>query len=574
MKLDSLPLTAAQATLQTVLDRLAQDRDRSDTRQRDLHSAVTCFARLQGQPPAAIPLNLADIRQILDRTAPAGAGISAKRFANLRSDLAAAIGASGLQPMLKTANVALDPTWAALLNSVDDKGITNGLSRLGPWASSRGIEPRDVDDGVLKRLIEELATSSLVRNFRQQFGIVSRAWNRLVVLRPDAGLRLVSRPDNRRPNARLPWETLPKPFRDDVERHLQWASVPDPLAEGARVRPLGLRSIELRLGHIHSAVNAAAAAGVRLDQFTSLAQLVEPETFRAVLGHLWQKGGRKLTPHTHGIAVTLVAIASEWVNPPAEEIALLKKLRGKLGTLPLGLSEKNKALLRRFDDPRLLTALVALPDRLWHKARRGLATSRQPFIELQTSLALDLLIHVPLRLRNLTSLNFSEHLHWPQGRRKPAVVVFRADEVKNDIPLEFEIPTVIADRLQVYRNEIAPAVIGSPPDAVFVTFTGKPRTQAAIKVAIQKTVFKYLGVKLTPHQFRHLAAKIVLDASPGAYELVRQLLAHRNLKTTTNNYAGIDTRRAGRAHADLIMKIREAKLGRAQHGPTSLRRGD
>jgi hypothetical protein len=37
-------------------------------------------------------------------------------------------------------------------------------------------------------------------------------------------------------------------------------------------------------------------------------------------------------------------------------------------------------------------------------------------------------------------------------------------------------------------------------------------------------------VKLTPHQFRHLAAKIVLHANPGAYELVRQMLGHKNMK--------------------------------------------
>ena len=71
-----------------------------------------------------------------------------------------------------------------------------------------------------------------------------------------------------------------------------------------------------------------------------------------------------------------------------------------------------------------------------------------------------------------------------------------------------------------------------------------------------------LGVKLTPHQFRHLAAKIILDEHPGAYELVRQLLGHKNPKTTTNFYAGIDTRRAGRAHADLVMKLREQSRAR------------
>ena len=81
-------------------------------------------------------------------------------------------------------------------------------------------------------------------------------------------------------------------------------------------------------------------------------------------------------------------------------------------------------------------------------------------------------------------------------------------------------------------------------------------------------------MKITPHQFRHLAAKIALDANPGAYELVRQLLGHKNLRTTTNNYAGIDTRRAGRAHADLIMRLRESTLGRARHRRTPRPRED
>jgi integrase len=213
--------------------------------------------------------------------------------------------------------------------------------------------------------------------------------------------------------------------------------------------------------------------------------------------------------------------------------------------------------------------LVELPDRLWRQARRDLVQSRRPFIDLQSALAIDVLIHVPLRMENLSALNFNEHLHWPQGRGKPALVVFRDDETKNDVHLEFEIEKVLADRLLVYRNEIAPAVTGTRPDAVFVTWAGRPRTQAAITVAIEKTVLRWLGVKLTPHQFRHLAAKIILDANPGAYELVRQMLGHKNMKTTTNFYAGIDTRRAGRAHAELIMKLRENQLGRGRRRPTS-----
>lgn len=279
-----------------------------------------------------------------------------------------------------------------------------------------------------------------------------------------------------------------------------------------------------------------------------------------------------MSAFTHGLGVTLTAIASEWVKASPDVIATLKALRSKLGTLPTGLTEKNRTLLRTFDDPRLLAALVQLPDRLWHAARRSLATSRWAFIDLQSALAIDLLLHVPMRMQNLVSLKFDEHLHWPQGRRKPALLTFRADETKNDVVLEVELPTALADRLHVYRNEIAPAVIGMRPDAVFVSFKGKPKQ--TIKGAIEKTVLRHLGVKITPHQFRHLAAKIALDANPGAYELVRQLLGHKNLRTTTNNYAGIDTRRAGRAHADLVMRLRESTLGRARHRRTPRPRED
>src|SRR6185503_20184981 len=105
-------------------------------------------------------------------------------------------------------------------------------------------------------------------------------------------------------------------------------------------------------------------------------------------------------------------------------------------------TEKNRRLLRTFEDPRLQAELVQLPDRIWHAAQRDLATSRRPFIDLQSALAIDLLLHAPMRMQNLASLNFDEHLHWPQGRRKPALITFRADETKNDVVLEFDLPTV------------------------------------------------------------------------------------------------------------------------------------
>src|SRR5262249_37191439 len=145
----------------------------------------------------------------------------------------------------------------------------------------------------------------------------------------------------------------------------------------------------------------------------------------------------------------------------------------------------------------------------------------------------------PVRMKNLAEVKFDEHIRWPQGRGRPAVILFNSEETKNKIPLEFDLPLNLSDRLHIYRNEITPTVTGKRPYHLFVTWQGKPRTQAAIALAIEKTVLKYVGVRLTPHQFRHLAAKLRLDESPGAYELVRELMGHKNMQTTTNFYAGI-----------------------------------
>ena len=426
--------------------------------------------------------------------------------------------------------------------------------------SLRQIAPQAVDNSTIARFIAELHNATLVRKLRYLGKFVSRRWNELVASNSTRGLRPVSLEGNGRALKRIPWQSLPASLRDDIEGYVHWASMPDPLAEGARARALSPRTLRLQREHIHSAASAAVAAGIPVEQLTSLTILVQPEPFRVVMRQLWQQDERKLSAYTHGVAITLIALAAEWVKAPPQSVVTLKALLKKLGTLPSGLTEKNETLLRTFDDPRLLAELFRLPDRLWRQARRS--NSSHAFVALQTALALDILTQVPLRMQNLSAINFNTHLHWPQGPRKPALIIFRRQETKNDANLKFEFPTVLADRLQVYRNEIAPAVIGRKPDNLFLTSNGKPRSQAAIAIAIHKAILRHLGVKVTPHQFRHLCAKLILDRDPGAYELVRQMLGHASAKTTANFYAGIDTLRAGRAHAALVNELRESNLGR------------
>jgi hypothetical protein len=225
VKTHPLPEIAVAATLQSVLDRLAVDHSLSEVRKRDLRSAVVSFAKLAEQPPPAIPLDVARIRRTLDSMAPAQAKISAKRWANLRSDLTAAIRASGLHPMLKTADFEMDPAWSRVLAPAGRR-IRHGLSRLGRWASQRRIRPEAIDNDTIDRFVAELGEATLVRKLHHMPGAIARTWNALVAVQERAGLRRVSVPNITPAPTRISWGRLPASFREDVERLLTWASCP------------------------------------------------------------------------------------------------------------------------------------------------------------------------------------------------------------------------------------------------------------------------------------------------------------------------------------------------------------
>src|SRR5215216_3924532 len=328
MKATPVAAPAKEATLQDVFSRLPRA-ELPASRLRDLQSAVRCFASLVQQEAASIPLDLREIRAALDSIAPAQANISAKRWANLRSDLAAAIHASGLRPMLTTAKLRLWPIWAALLRNVPDQGIRNGLSRFGRWASLRQISPNDVKDEVLERFVRELDDATLVRNVEGRRRTIATCWNRLAGDDNHKQLAKLTIHSGRQSQQRIEWAALSASFKRDVEQFLSWCAQPDPLADEARSRRLAPTTIRLRRDQIHSAVHAAQKAGMDLRKFTSLAKLVEQETFRSLFRQLYNDAGQKLSAYAHGVAGTLIAIACEWVKSNPEIIAKLKEIRGR-----------------------------------------------------------------------------------------------------------------------------------------------------------------------------------------------------------------------------------------------------
>jgi integrase len=89
-------------------------------------------------------------------------------------------------------------------------------------------------------------------------------------------------------------------------------------------------------------------------------------------------------------------------------------------------------------------------------------------------------------------------------------------------------------------------------------FAGAGREHKGTKTLseqIAQRLWKELGLEITPHQFRHAAAYIMLKADPGNYELVRRVLGHRSITTTLNFYIGLETLEATRLFGEMVTDL-------------------
>ena len=78
---------------------------------------------------------------------------------------------------------------------------------------------------------------------------------------------------------------------------------------------------------------------------------------------------------------------------------------------------------------------------------------------------------------------------------------------------------------------------------------------------IVAAIRRHIGVRMTVHAFRHVAAKIYLDRNPGAYALVSRLLGHRSIQTTMNAYTGLESKAAGIVYDQEILRLRDQRSG-------------
>lgn len=538
---------------------LSDDKQLQQARKRDLISAVNRTCELLGRDPAQLPANIQDLKRGLASVHPAQLGIARKTFQNLQANVLAAIKhVHGDRPIVSK-RPALVPDWAALMAKLPDKRYQGALSRLVRYCSEHELAPAHVSDAVIEEFTHHVRTETFATKPNDIHRRATRVWNQAA--KTIAGwpqIRLTV-PDFRKPRESTPLEAFPLSFRNDVEAHAQWLSGQDLFADNPPPKVCKPKTIEQRRLHIRLAASALLRQGWTMEQFTSLADLVTIEAVKTILTDYAKKSNERPTTFMCGLATALIHIARHYVRADTDHIDALKDLRRRLGPQREGMTEKNKATLRQFDDERNLLRLLNLPGDLIAEAERGKLSDQRAAVKIQVALTIGILLSAPLRMHNLVGLRLDNHVIRPGGQRGPVHLVVPEDEAKGAQTIDYPLPDWLKDLLDLYLAKYRIYICSDECPWLFPVAGDKQKSQQTLSQQLRETIFKYTGLRITPHQFRHLAAKIMLDQNPGQYEAVRQFLAHKSTKSTMAFYADLQTANAAR-HYDQLMSAKHEQL--------------
>jgi integrase len=314
-------------------------------------------------------------------------------------------------------------------------------------------------------------------------------------------------------------------------------------------------TIDHRRNCLKLAASAAVKEGVSIDTLRLLADLVSPSVARVILDHYLAKKGGKVVSFTIDLAERLYSIARVYVKAPEADIQALERYCIKLRKhRRFGLTAKNMAVIRKFKDPGNRARLNALPRKLFDEALKGKDALIQAAVKAEIALAIQILLVAPMRLANLAALSLEDNIVRVGGIEPSYHLVIPPEEVKNEQPLEYPLPKVVSEMLGVYLKVFRPRLCRSESSWLFPGELDGHKTRSTLSGQIIDTISKELGIRVTPHQFRHLAAAFILEKDPANYEFVRRVLGHKNLQTTINFYIGLETLDAVRKFSALALE--------------------
>jgi integrase len=518
--------------------------------------ALRAVARAAGNELVAVPAHPEFLRTVLERAAPASLGMTRAAWNNARSLTGKALQWAGYTRMPNHYQARFSPPWQALWDLLPpNTAMSFQLSRLFHYASAQSIPPSELNDKTLDRFNIALVKESIVRNPRESYRGAIKSWNNAAERIPGWPQRRL-RFTSRRRFFSLRWSEFPSSLEAHVDLYLRRAAGLD-LSDDHFTHTQRPRTLQTRRAQLRLFASAVVKAGTPADSLVDLKALLIPEVAAQGLQFLVDRNGGKSGVQIANIALFLPALAAR-LDLPDETVTRLRKFAQKLKVTQSGLTARNREALRAFDDDDAVAALFNLPSRVLREAQKS---GRKGYSEaklVQTALAIEILLNAPVRIQNLASINLQKHLLEVGTRSSRAVHLrFPASEVKNANDLEFPLIPAAVELLDCYLSDWRPLLLTG---ARSFLFPGKnpdlPKGNGALSMQIRKLVHAYTRLDMPAHRFRHAVAKIFLDRNPGQYEVVRQLLGHKDIATTISFYAGAESASAARHYAKTILGIR------------------
>jgi integrase len=549
----------ADPTLPTFADlivRVAADEELPLRTRQNWTWALRAVARAVGKDPAEVPAHPEFLRKSLDRAAPASLGISRAAWNNARSLTGKVLERAGLASMPGHYLVPFAPAWAELWARLPpESALRHQLGRLFHYASAQGIAPNEVDDGALEAFHRALIAESIVRDPYEIYRGAAKSWN-------NAAERIAGWPQRRLtfPSRQtifsLPWSAFPPTLVADVEAYLRRASGLD-LSDDHFTRAQRPATIITRRAQLRMLATAIVTSGIAADALVDLRTMLMPEMAVGGLQYLLDRNGGTSSVQLSNLADFLPTLAAR-LDMPEAVITRLKRMKKKLKVTQHGMTARNREALRAFDDHAAVAALLGLPQRILREVRASRRQGYRNAKMIQTALAIELLLNAPVRIQNLASIDIDRHLLEVGGPGNRAVHLrFPAAEVKNANDLEFPLMTQAVELLTIYLDEWRPLLTSGASRLLFPgKVSGQSKGKSALSSQIKELVHAYTRLDMPAHRFRHAAGKIFLDRNPGQYEVIRQLLGHKDITTTNAFYAGAESATAARHYARTILQIR------------------
>jgi integrase len=535
-------------------------------RRRDMASAIRTLAGWFSLPEENVPASAKFIREKLERVHAITASVSPRRIQNVRSLVLAAIREAGVSTKLAPYASPFSAEWQCLWDLLDgDTYAKTELSRFLRFCSAQGIVPGAVNDTVSAQFLAAIEAESLLVKPKTRHQSMCRVWNRMMETHAQAGWPQVhlSVPRYEQRLYRIGADKVSAAVATDVEAYLThlrgtdiFSGLPKPF------RPKSVKAVD---GHLWRYLSALHHAGVDLSGVPSFDALLTPELVKRGMRWFLGRNGDKPSKHIGEIAWALRCYAVKYRDPSTETATFFAEVLPKLRQQQTGLSEKNITAMAQFDDPLAVERFLLLPQRLWDlalaktKTVEGRTLRQEAHLLVQSAVAIEILQFAPVRIENLNHLRLDQHLVWQGAKLR---LVIPAAEVKNSQALDFLLPEATSARVQRYIKDWRCLFLPKSNPHLFPGRDGKAKDQAALRNQIEKTLWEHAALRLTPHQFRHAAAKILLDARPGFYEVARKLLGHKSMMTTYSHYAGAETQAAVELYGDIISDHRRTGVAR------------